>query len=436
MRRFYLLLAASAALAVGCSDAPIDNPVVAESESEIVNGQLDTTRQAVVAVLSSQSACTGTIIDVQPPYAVILTAAHCVDDAPQVVIQGNDYNSGSAIQYNVVEYLAHPGYNGSVNDFAMVRVTGASASTPTMAVLTPAQDNVANGQVLTHSGYGTTNPNGSGNNTQRRFTTGQVVDTSNLTITFNAMSSGVCFGDSGGPNITSSNAVAGVNSSVSTGNCNGYSFSGRASAVWNSFILPFINGTPPPPVDCDGCFEASTTGNGSCTGAVNACFNNATCSALVQCINGCTTQTCVNNCAQMHSGGVDLYNAIFECVCDVGCATECMDAPMCQGGGGAPPNGSAVANSAVAADASSSAASGMGGATNGAGGAGGAGIGGAMASNGAGNGYYAGDTPDGSPDGFVLSSGCAYGQRGGSSWSWLALAGLAFAFVTRRRRRA
>lgn len=426
MRRAHLsfVAVATVALAGGCSDAPVDLPPITESESPIINGQLDTTHQAVVAVLGGNSACTGTIIDVQPPYAFVLTAAHCVDDPPQVVRQGDDYDSGSAIQYNVQEYLAHPGYNDSVNDFAMLRVTGASASTPVMAVMTPAEDNITDGRQCTHVGYGVTQGgNNPPNNSQRRRTTGIVVDTTSLTLTFNGMSSGVCFGDSGGPNIDNTTGkVAGVNSSVSTGQCNGYSFSGRASAVLNSFIIPFINNAPPPPVDCDGCFEAATTGTGDCMGAVNACFNNSTCEALVSCFNGCTTQTCINNCANTHSGGLDLYNAIFDCVCDSACMTECESASMCQGGGGGPPTTTSVAQSSVAADAA---------ATAGVGGAGGAGAGGAPPTTGAG--WFPGNAENADPDGVLLTSGCGFRGTGSRDASWIALA-LALGGLARRRR--
>lgn len=421
--------AATIALTSGCSDAPVDLPSVAESEAPIINGTLDTTHQAVVAVLSNNSACTGTIINVQPPYAFVLTAAHCVDDPPQVVRQGNDYDSGSAIQYNVQDYEAHPGYNGSVNDFAMLRITGASASTPLMAVMTAAEDNIANGRQFTHVGYGVIqgDPNQVGT-TQRHKTTGSVVDTTSLTLTFNAMSSGVCFGDSGGPNIDNTTGkVAGVNSSVSTGQCNGYSFSGRASAVLSSFIMPFINNAPPPPVDCDGCFEAATTGTGDCTGAVNACFNNSACDALVTCFNGCSTQTCINNCATTHAAGLDLYNAIFDCVCDSACTTECESASMCQGTGGAPPTTAAVAQSSVAADAA--AAAGVGGNV----GVGGAGAGGAPP--GTGSGWFPGDASNEDPQGVILTS-CGFGGTGSNDVSWIALALSLGGLALRRRKSA
>ncbi len=434
MSRSPLLLAAAGAslLLSACSEAPIELPSVTESESPIINGSLDTTHQAVVAVFSGQSACTGTFVHVAPPYAFVLTAAHCVDDdPPEVVIQGNDYEASNAIQYNVQDYLEHPGYNGSVNDFAMVRVTGASAATPFIPVLTPAEDNITNGRQCTHLGYGVINTatNPDTGTSRRHITTGTVVDTTSLTLTFDASSSGVCFGDSGGPNLDQvTGKIAGVNSSVSTSQCNGYSFSGRASAVLNSFILPYINNAPPPPVDCDGCFEAATTGTGACMGAVNACFNNNACSALVSCFNGCTTQTCINNCATTHAAGLDLYNGIFDCVCDSACDTECESASMCQGSGGAPPTTSAVAQSSVAADAA--AASGVGGAPTGAGGAGGA-----PPTTGSGDdGRFAGNANNQSPKGEILSSTCAFGGSAGDDLSWLAFAAAGAALCRRRRR--
>jgi hypothetical protein len=435
-------LVAGSALALGCSDAAPPPPDVGDQQAPIINGSVDNSGQYedVVAVFGAMSKCTGTIVAKQEPYAFVLTAAHCVNNgAPQVVVQGVNHDNPTAT-YNVQDYAIHPGYNGSVNDFAMIRVTGAGPSTPVRAVLTAGEDNLGFGSQVTHLGYGNIGANPEVSTNQRHITTGQVIGTTNLTLTFDASSSGVCFGDSGGPNIDNTTGkVAGVNSSVSTSSCNGESYSGRASAVLSTFIQPFINNAPPPPVDCDGCFEAATTGNGACISSVNACFGNSACSALVDCFNNCSTQTCINQCAQTHSGGVSLYNAIFDCVCDTACMTECENDSMCTSPDPPPATSSSVAQSSVAADAAAtSSTSGVGGAT----GAGGAGVGGSAQSTGTGTdgNYYAGDADDEDPDGVLVTS-CTFDSgnidsgRHSGGWAWLVLgAGLGAALIRRRRR--
>ncbi len=435
MRRSLIVVIAGGVFATGCAEAPVELPVIAQRGSAIINGSVDNSGnyEDVVAMFTSVSKCTATIVAKQEPYAFVLTAAHCVDDnAPMIVIQGVDHDAPSAIQYNVQDYLIHPGYNQSVNDFAMIRIVGAGPSTPTRAVLTPAEDNLTNGTPVTHLGYGVidTGPNPDTGTSQRNITTGTVISTSSLTITFDASSSGVCFGDSGGPNIhNATGKVAGVNSAVAGNSCNTQSFSGRASAVLDSFITPYINNAPPPPVDCDGCFEAATTGSGSCIGAVNTCLNDSACGSLVSCFNGCNTQSCINTCSQTYAAAVPLYNAIFSCVCDSACMTECENASMCTTNT-PPPTTSSIVSSSIAADAAAATA-GAGG-----GGVGGMGAGATDPSSGSGEnkGWVPGDAEDENIQGNLLSTACTLGDpRSHNDWAWLLLS-LAGIGAARRRR--
>ena len=434
----FAAIALAASTLAGCSDGGPSQPTrVADVQEPIINGSVDNSGlyEDVVAVFGAMSKCTGTIIGKDEPYAFVLTAAHCVEDSPpQVVIQGVDHNSGSSIQYSVDDYAIHPGYNGSVNDFAMIRILGAGPSTPVRSVMTSATDNLGFNSQVTHLGYGVIGANPDVDTSLRHITTGRVVNDSTLTLTFDASSSGVCFGDSGGPNIdNASGLVAGVNSSVSSGNCNGQSFSGRVSAVVDTFILPFINNTPPPPVTCDACFDAATTGNGACSSQVSACFQDATCSTLVDCFNDCQTQSCVQQCANTHSGGLPLYNAIFDCVCDSACMDECDGSATCSGGT-APPTSSSVSQSSVAADAAATTTTASAGGGTGVGGAGGAGA--APSSSGSGdNGFFAGGEEDQDIDGNIIQAACAFdGSNGDADWAWL-IAAAAVGIVLRRRRR-
>jgi hypothetical protein len=251
-----------------------------------------------------------------------------------------------------------------------------------------------------------------------------------LTLYYNQPNGGPCSGDSGGPQLTTSGTelVAGV-TSAGDPQCASSGYSGRVSAVYDTFIMAFINNAPIGGMNCDQCTEAATTGMGDCMGEVNACFGNNDCNALLSCFDGCTTQTCYQDCANAHPTGTQLYLDIIDCVCDSACDMECGMEAFCQSGTTPPPTTTTATASAVSS-----------GSETGAGGAGavatGAGVGGT--SNGSGNGWVAGDAPDDDLEGSILtSSACATTPGAGSrSWlGWFAALGLLAANRRPRRRR-
>jgi len=303
----------------------------------IINGNLDTTHDAVVAVFLGMGACSGTIIHRDGGNAWVLTAAHCVTpNPPQAVAQGDDYDNPVAT-YPVADYAYHPAYSGpgGLFDFAVVRITGATAATPVIPALTPAEDTLAAGTLVRHLGYGITSYP-SGYTTERHETTNTVNSVSASYFDYLQPTSGPCSGDSGGPALTVGGAerVAGV---ISGGDqtCSQYGVSGRVSAVYDSFIMAFINGTPIT-MTCDECFTGATSGSGACTAQVNACFANADCDALVSCIDPCVTQPCVQGCITAHPSGYTLYRAIYDCVCTTACTTACAGDALCTRGQGEP----------------------------------------------------------------------------------------------------
>ena len=102
----------------GCGSEPEPAPArLGVLRGAIYGGTPDTTHDAVVALFGNQGACTATIIGKSGNTGYALTAAHCVEDPPQVLVQGDDYNSGNAIVYNVTDYQADPQYNGATHDF-------------------------------------------------------------------------------------------------------------------------------------------------------------------------------------------------------------------------------------------------------------------------------------------------------------------------------
>ncbi len=335
-RMIPLFLLCSVAAAMSCSPTDLSQrpkrPAhIDYTQSGIINGELDTTHQAVVAVLASTAACSGTIIEKNGGNLFVLTAGHCVTEmTPQWVVQGNDYNSGSAIVYNIADFEAHPSYTGGDYDFAMIRAVGAGSGTPVIPAMTPSQDNLASGTQVTHVGYGLTSyPNG--DTSQRHYIDGPLAGLDSITIWYNQGSGGPCSGDSGGPQLSrGTTTVAGVTSYGDT-QCASYGVSGRVSAVYNSFIRPYIDGTPIT-MTCDECFSAATSGQGACMDEVNACYNDSDCYNMLVCFSNCSSgdQACYQTCADQHPSGLEIYYTIYDCVCETGCVDECADDPMCQ----------------------------------------------------------------------------------------------------------
>jgi hypothetical protein len=423
------LLCAFAAGAMACSDAaPLEGEAFERTSDAIINGTPDTAHPAVVLVAGNNSACSGTIVHKNGSTGHVLSAAHC--GAPQYIIQGQDYNNPDAT-YVVIDYLDHPSYNGQAYDFMMVRFTGAGSGTPVIPAMSPAEDNLQAGTQIRHVGYGKSGPPPGQNNTIRREILGQLSSVSALLLTYNQPQGGPCQGDSGGPQLTlGTERVAGV-TSAGDPNCASSGYSGRVSAVFDTFVMAYINNAPIGGMNCDQCTQAATTGMGGCMTQVNTCFNDNDCNALLACFDTCSTQTCYNQCFNDHPSGGQLYLNIIDCVCDTVCPMECGMEAFCQGGGPAPTTASASTT-----DGSSAVTGAGGGAVVGAGS-------GAAPSTGTSDNWIAGETPNQEFDGQVVaSSGCGVARSSSTSrpsLSWPSLGGFmaafgaALAFALRRR---
>jgi hypothetical protein len=323
-------------LSLGACVAPADPAHEGERslEQPIINGTRDTTRHAVITIASDQSVCSGTIVQTDPARGLgwVLTAAHCVQDNPQYILQGNDYQSATAT-YPVADYLAHPAYDDRslAFDFAVIVFTGATRNTPVIPIQTAA-DGLRGGSAVTSVGYGRTRPadQAGGDNSIRYFINRNLSDLSDdQTLVYSLLNGGICQGDSGGPVLATYNGqerVVGVHSAV-TEDCRGFGYSGRVSAVYDTWIQGQLTGELED--TCDLCRQVAQSGDGDCVGAINACFNNQTCADLVDCLNSCQTDACFNNCATQFSAGVDRYLAISTCVCEDACASQCQGDPTC-----------------------------------------------------------------------------------------------------------
>ena len=349
MRRLaFLLPALAVAGLVGCA-LDVGGEVAGDEAGEapagraaapIINGQPDRAHDAVVALLGPEHSCSGTIVATRPPYLYVLTAAHCVAPVaptdPEVVAMGRDYQSPE-MTFPIESCLPHPDYDGQVFDFAMCRALGASAETPVIAVQAEA-DGLEVGASLRHVGYGVTEAGGA--NSRKYSALGRLTELDELLLWYDQPNAGPCFGDSGGPQLstTSPERVVGVTSFGDEG-CTEYGASGRASRVLDSFIAPFVAATPSGPPGCETCSWGATSGMGQCMSAVTACFESDGCSALVGCLDGCQSSDCFDACFAQHSDGSEAYAQIVGCVCSEACVEPCAAEPACQTGAGGAPGG-------------------------------------------------------------------------------------------------
>jgi MYXO-CTERM domain-containing protein len=343
MRAHVLVVPALAILFAACSSEP---PAPAESTSKvsapIINGNVDTTHQAVVA-LALQSGqqgglCSGTIVKTDPQRKVgwVLTAAHCVAIPPVLAIQGNDFQATDALHYDIIDFTADPRYvqggnAGQPYDFAVVRIAGVDATTPVIPI-TSAPDNVTTGTPFVAVGYGRTTLIQSGaqdTNTVRRnvsLSVSQLVGSAQYL--YNQQARGTCQGDSGGPDLVGSGAserVIGVHSYVE-GDCDYRAGSGRVTGD-----LQFIQNelAKVPAAGCDLCSKAANSGKGECAALTQKCFQDTECRAYYDCIASCTTPTCRKTCLTKHPLAEGPFTAAAGCACNRACQTECANTFEC-----------------------------------------------------------------------------------------------------------
>jgi hypothetical protein len=328
--------------ACGASDVPSTDGRAAEpighTSSAVINGQLDTTHQAVVAIVLQQGQqgglCSGTIVKVDPTTHIgwVVAAAHCVDIPPVFVLQGDDFSQSNVLRYDVIDYKADSRWAGQVGspyDFAVLRIAGVDASTPTIP-LVGASDGLSVGTPVVSVGYGRTSLIASGagseNTIRRRVskTLGQV----GQMLAYDMQNSGICQGDSGGPVLVTSGGVekvAGVHSYVQ-GDCNGTGVSGRVS-----FDLSFLSGEiakATPTQDCDLCGKIYNSGNGKCAAATKKCLLDKECGGFYECLSGgASKQSCLTKFPKAEGP----FNVAANCTCTQACATECKGSAECSG---------------------------------------------------------------------------------------------------------
>jgi MYXO-CTERM domain-containing protein len=316
---------------------------VAQTSSAVINGQLDTTHQAVVAIVlqsgSQGGLCSGTIVKTDPVSHIgwVVAAAHCVDLPPVFVLLGDDFSQASGVlRYDVIDYKADPRYGGAVGspyDFAVLRIAGVDATTPTIP-LASASDGLSVGTNVLSVGYGRTTLIASGagtENTVRRHVAKQLGQVGQM-IAYDMASSGICQGDSGGPVLVGSpgaEKVVGVHSYVQ-GDCNGTGVSSRVS-----FGLSFLSGelgSALPTEDCALCGKIVNSGNGTCAAATRNCLADKQCGGYYECLSSGASKA---SCLAKFPKAEGPFNAAANCVCTQACTTqckgtfECVNTPKC-----------------------------------------------------------------------------------------------------------
>lgn len=347
--RLPLLAVPALALALGtvaCGSATtLDEPTVGEGSQAIIGGAADTTHEAVVAIISQQGnqagACSGTIVKKQGKVAWVLTAAHCVDIPPTIVFMGPNYDSTAAKRFEILDYTAHPSYDGQTGnpaDVAVVRILGANASTPVIPI-TDSPDGLSTGTRLVSVGYGRTTPAGSsgGDNTIRKAITMSVTELSSTHVGYRYSTGNICQGDSGGPAIRGTGTaerVVAVHSFV-TGNCTQEAYSARLTNASNYQYVQRELAKAVPAETCDTCSRAETSGDNPCALKQTECFADKDCTSLAECRQKCATNTCLADCDAKFPRGQAKLMAAAYCTCgDSACKAicssgECRGAPAC-----------------------------------------------------------------------------------------------------------
>lgn len=334
MRSLLLLAVPVIAIVAACSSSESTSrpspEAVGQAASPIINGSLDTTHQAVVALILQQGneggLCSGSIVKVDAVRHIgwVLTAAHCVEIPPVYVIQGNDFSQAGVLRYDVIDYQADSRYTktGDPGDFAVVRIAGVDATTPVLPMV-GAADGLANGTPVLSVGYGRTSLIAAGpgdENSIRRSVSKTLSQVGQAQIGYDMSQDGICQGDSGGPILVTSGGtqkVAGVHSFVQ-GDCNGFGVSGRVS-----YGLSFINGElakAEPPEDCSLCEKVANSGNGTCAAANRSCLADKDCKGYYECISAGTSKT---SCVAKFPKAEGPFNAAANCTCTTACVATC-----------------------------------------------------------------------------------------------------------------
>jgi secreted trypsin-like serine protease len=241
------LLASIAALSLLALASCVDAGPVGEEQRPIINGQVDQSHLAVVALTVSSwggdfSFCSGTVI---APRA-ILTAGHCVEEsgiAPSEMSAffGTSVGDGST-SIPVTAAAVHPSYyvrqdGAPMYDVAVLTLSKDAPVPPMAWQRTPLAD--ISGKTVTLVGYGVTNAQRQSGDGTRRVVDLAVTQMDESFIYYGDGVKGTCQGDSGGPMFLDVNGTLTVVGVTSWGDQSCVQIGGNTRVdVYSDFITP------------------------------------------------------------------------------------------------------------------------------------------------------------------------------------------------------
>lgn len=321
---------------MGCGQAPVDDDgTTAESRSAVIGGTADFVHDAVVGMIglvgaNAAAVCSGTMVAADPATGVgyLVTAAHCMQDLTKpIVFQGADLASPKTT-YSVLDFRVHPNFDPATGgyDVAVVRVAGVDASTPIVAPLTTADDQLAVADTVTLVGYGRVTPPFEGEDANGLRQSGDVALGDVMPALLRATSNDVraCDGDNGGAFLVAGAAgprLAGIVTHWDT-TCSYLTEAVRASAALDGFLDAFV--AEPVAQTCDLCLTRAHGAGGACATATEACDGDPTCVALKKCASGCTTADCAKACYAESGKSFVMYDEAWDCLCGE-CRVVCPD---------------------------------------------------------------------------------------------------------------
>jgi V8-like Glu-specific endopeptidase len=244
----------AALTAFGCASSAIDGQEgdadVSTFRPPIINGSVDSTHQAVVAlVYEGEQFCSGTLIGPR----TVVSAGHCLREtgfgASEIKVFFGTTVGGSGQMRGVAEAHAHPDYyvrsDGAPMNDVSVLVLAQNAPVAPMAWQKTALGNVVGVSALL-VGYGVTSAAAQTGNGTRRKVTETIADEDGTFLYYGGNNDGTCQGDSGGPmfvDVGGTLTVIGV-TSFGDASCVQLGASTRVDA-FASFISQYLSGAAP-----------------------------------------------------------------------------------------------------------------------------------------------------------------------------------------------